>query len=169
MPEPASLVSAGAASLAAVLAGLNLYLSGRRERQKWAREALVEVFDTFLGTSFDTGAACRRLARARLADAPAEELADLARTIRELHGTQTMCLTRIRLLANRTAVEAAVRLHSADHAYVDLAQRTDRQLGADDPGLRMARVARDAFIVAAKRAMGIPVLRPGPSLESSRH
>jgi hypothetical protein len=45
-------IAAGAAGLAAVLAGVNLYVSGRRELNKWTRETLVELFVSFLETSF---------------------------------------------------------------------------------------------------------------------
>jgi hypothetical protein len=173
MPDPTSLVSAGAASLAALLAGVNLYLSGRRERHKWAREALVEVFFTFLSASFDIGSACRRLVRARLDGAAPEELGDLVKRIDELHQVQTAALTRIRLLASGGAVESAVGLHLADHAVVDLARRTEESLAEDEfrscRELRAYRAARDDFVLAAKKAMGIPALRPGPTLESSRH
>ena len=45
-------MTGGAAGLAAVLAGVNLYVSGRRELHKWTREALVEALVIFLDTSF---------------------------------------------------------------------------------------------------------------------
>jgi hypothetical protein len=44
-------VTAGAAGLAAILAGVNLYVSGRREVHKWTHEALVEALVIFLDTS----------------------------------------------------------------------------------------------------------------------
>ena len=43
----ATLVSAIAACLAAALAGVNLLVLPRRERVRWAREALVEAFVEF--------------------------------------------------------------------------------------------------------------------------
>jgi len=43
MSNSTSLVSAVAAALAALLAALNLYCAGRRERHRWARETLVDV------------------------------------------------------------------------------------------------------------------------------
>jgi hypothetical protein len=61
-------VTAGAAGLAAVLAGVNLYVSGRREMDKWTRETVVEIFVAFLTASFKHGAVCRSLFR----DAPAD-------------------------------------------------------------------------------------------------
>ena len=41
-------VTAGAARLAAILAGVNLYVSGRRKMNKWTRETLVGIFVAFL-------------------------------------------------------------------------------------------------------------------------
>ena len=40
MERGLGVATAGAAGLAAVLAGVNLYVSGRRELDKWTREAL---------------------------------------------------------------------------------------------------------------------------------
>jgi hypothetical protein len=54
-------VTAGAASLAAVLAGVNLYVSGRRELNKWTRETLIEIFSLFLDASFKHASACRAI------------------------------------------------------------------------------------------------------------
>jgi hypothetical protein len=48
-------VTAGAAGLAAVLAAINLYLTGRREVHKWTREALVEALVMYLDTSIKQG------------------------------------------------------------------------------------------------------------------
>jgi hypothetical protein len=49
-----AIISAVAASLAAVLAGVNLVVSGRREHAKWARETLVEVLVDFVDASFES-------------------------------------------------------------------------------------------------------------------
>ena len=45
-------ISAVAATVAAVLAGINIYLTRRGENVKWARETLVETFTEFLDASF---------------------------------------------------------------------------------------------------------------------
>jgi hypothetical protein len=52
MAVAADVLTAGAASVAALLSGVNLYVSGRREEQRWNREALIEAFVTFVGASF---------------------------------------------------------------------------------------------------------------------
>jgi hypothetical protein len=43
MSVAADLVTAGAASVAALLSGRNLYVSGRRAEHRWNREALIEA------------------------------------------------------------------------------------------------------------------------------
>jgi hypothetical protein len=59
MAVAADVLTAGAASVAALLSGVNLYVSGRREEQRWNREALIEAFVTFVGASFFSfNAAC---------------------------------------------------------------------------------------------------------------
>ena len=49
----ASAISAVAAIAAAVLAGLNLYFSGRREHVRWVRESLAGTFADFLTACYD--------------------------------------------------------------------------------------------------------------------
>jgi len=63
MAVAADFVTAGAAGIAALLSGINLYVSGRREEHRWNREALIEAFVTFLGASFTLNAACTAGAR----------------------------------------------------------------------------------------------------------
>ena len=48
-------VTAGATVLAAILSGLNLYLSGRRELDHPTREALEDAFVKFLDTRYNIG------------------------------------------------------------------------------------------------------------------
>jgi hypothetical protein len=66
MAVAADVLTAGAASVAALLSGVNLYVSGRREEQRWNREALIEAFVTFVGASFATGTSIDPDAVARL-------------------------------------------------------------------------------------------------------
>lgn len=47
-----SMIGAVAASLAAILAGLTLYVSGRRDNRKWLRDALIDAYVEFLDASF---------------------------------------------------------------------------------------------------------------------
>jgi hypothetical protein len=47
-----ALVAAGAALVAALLSGLTLYASGRREERRWRRDELIDVYQAFLTISF---------------------------------------------------------------------------------------------------------------------
>jgi hypothetical protein len=167
MPDPIPLVSGVAATLAALFAGANLYILGRRERQKWLRESLLEAFADYLGMSFDTGLLCSDLERARAAGATPDELRAFETKLDHLLRTQLGALTRIRLLADGRVVAAAQDLHMADHARVDWARRPQPE--ARDGDLRRklrTRAVRDEFLLAAKGAMGIAVPTLTPSVES---
>jgi len=49
-----SALSAVAATIAAVCAGITLYVTGRRDRRRWIRESLAEFYLEFLTGSFDS-------------------------------------------------------------------------------------------------------------------
>jgi hypothetical protein len=116
MTAATSFIAAVAGSLAAVLAAVNLYLSGRRERIAWLRESLVEVLVGFLSSSFETGRIARELTEARLAGGNEEDLTRLGERLAAVHREQTTTLTRIRLLSGARTVEAAAALHLANTA-----------------------------------------------------
>src|SRR5664279_4220264 len=61
--DVAAVFSGVAATVAAVLSGLSLYVSGRREHLKWVRAALEVAFVDFLVASYKHRAICRDLAR----------------------------------------------------------------------------------------------------------
>jgi hypothetical protein len=109
-------VTAGAAGLAATLAGVNLYLSGRRELDKWIREALMEIFVLFLDASFKHASTCRTI----LFDVPPPHEADRLRSeILEAHDVATRALTRLRLLAPPSVVKAATTLLNAEYLLAE--------------------------------------------------
>jgi hypothetical protein len=100
-------VTACAAGLAAIFAGANLYLSGRREFNKWTRDTLVELFVTFLDASFKHGSACGVMLRTSPPSSQRHSLQQAAVTAHEL---EVETLTRLRLLAPAEAVRAAMAL-----------------------------------------------------------
>ena len=177
MLDAASTISAIGAALAALLAGLNLYYSGRREHAKWARETLAELYVAYLDASFKSSYACRQIFRRIEAPATAASAGDeeLHAQIGEAHADQVATLTRLRLLSSRSVVHAAVALHEANHAFADLATAQP----ASSRGEMIA--ARDAvwqrrqeFLTAAKRTLGLrgslaSVMHhaPSPSLTSA--
>lgn len=112
------MVTAGAAGLAAVLAGINLWVSGRRERNKWTRDTLVEVFVTFMDASFKQDGVCTRVTSPDwMTDADRQYLRVAAVAA---HDTETDTLTRLRLVAPSRVVAAAEALHEAEHGLVDM-------------------------------------------------
>jgi len=112
LAEIVGAVTAGAAGLAAVFAGANLYLSGRRELNKWTRDTLVELFVAFLDASFKHGSACGAMLRT----SPSDEQRDaLRRAALAAHDLELETLTRLRLLAPPSAVAAAMALLQCEH------------------------------------------------------
>lgn len=145
-------VTAGAAALAAILAGLNLYFSGQRELDKWIRETLVEIFVPFLDASFKHASACRRI----LSDSPSQrERTQLQGDIFEAHTTATQVLTRLRLLAPPSVVEDAIALLEAEYL---LARPCFLDSVSNDDTLELIRAVRHArteLLVSARSALGL--------------
>ena len=149
-----SMLSAGAATLAAVLAGLTLYATGRRETRKWLRDSLVEHYVEFLTSSF-SGAGQRAYSARRQGDAAA--LSMIAESARQAytHGTDT--LTRLRILAPQDVVHAAEALHVADFA-VSTTVLTSDPLPSEEDWRKLRdtqRAARAAMLVAIRKSLGL--------------
>lgn len=148
-------VTASAAGIAAILAGINLYVSGRREQKKWIREALVETLVTFLDSSFKHGVAYRILSSGR-------SLQDLERrhlhaTVVEAHDQQGEALTRLQLLGPPQLVEAADALHDREHAmaaacFGEPASAVEVAEAVEDARISIQR-AREQVLKAARRAI----------------
>jgi hypothetical protein len=145
-------VTAGAAGLAAVLAGVNLYVSGRRELHKWTREALVEALVVFLDTSIKQSGLCSTAASRRsLPDPPID---NLQRAVIAVHDLQTETLTRLRLLAPSRVVIAAEALHRAGHelvytCFIEPPQATE----ANKSTLLQMQRARQEFLKSARSTL----------------
>jgi hypothetical protein len=156
----ATLVSAIAACLAAALAGVNLLVLPRRERVRWAREALVEAFVEFLSATYATKDACRDAVKARRAGAARgdEEIVRLYEMMIASRDQELAHITRLRLLASRRVMDAAFGLRDVEGRYIDLAFNAEQVLGpAEDKQVRDAlRAARDEVVQVAKREMAIP-------------
>ncbi|MCX4093612.1 hypothetical protein [Nocardia sp. alder85J] len=97
MTQFPAILSAVAASMAAVLSSATLYLSGRRDHRRWLREALIEAYVDFLGASFATGGPKARSLSTD--DTDPEALARTKNDSDEAHRLQTERLTRLRLIA----------------------------------------------------------------------
>lgn len=145
-------VTAGAASLAAVLAGVNLYVSGRRELHKWTREALVEALVVFLDTSIKQSGLCANAAS--LSSLPDSERNRLRRAVIATHDLQTETLTRLRLLAPSHVVTAAEALHRAGHelvfiCFIEPMQSTE----ANKSTLLLVQHTRQRFLDSARSTL----------------
>jgi len=149
-----SAIAAVAASLAALLAGVNLYMSGRREQAKWRRDTLVDVFVDFLKSSFEISDAADEIILTTGSSSPGTPTPVHRSKLRELHDQQTALLTRMRLLADRGSLEAAQNLHLVDHARADsaIAVASASQPVVVDPLTPKYIDARHQFVIACRPA-----------------
>jgi hypothetical protein len=121
MKDLAPILGATAAAIAAILAGLNLFVSGRHERTKWIRETLVEVYVDFLAISAERSDIAIRAVRSRRAGKEQGALTELREQSDSAHGRHLDLLTRLRLLAIAQVIRAAQELHECDDALSKLA------------------------------------------------
>jgi hypothetical protein len=115
-----SLLSAAAATLAAALAAINLYVLGRRERNRWLRETLIDEYSAYLNASFRATSTAKKYAELESQEADSEPRKTVDREVKDFHSQQMDILTRLRLLAPAEAVDAATEVHQADEAVVSL-------------------------------------------------
>jgi hypothetical protein len=166
-------VTAGAAGIAAGLAGVNLYVSGRRELDKWARETLVEILTTFLDGSFNHWNACEAI---HVLAPQIRELNQLRSAIIASHDTEIDALTRLRILAPPSLVDAALILLEAEY---DLAAHCFLEVIQSDVYCKLrgcVNQSRGRFIEAARLALGLRKIAgtgsfdkgPGPSWTTLR-
>jgi len=150
----ASVLSAGAATVAAVLAGLTLYATGRRETRSWLRDSLVEHYVEFLTSSFSSAGQRAYSARVHGDTVAFSAIADRARQ-EYLRGTDT--LTHLRILAPREVVSAAEALHTADY-QVSTAMLSSDPLPSEEDWKYMRdtqRAARAAMLVEIRKSLGL--------------
>jgi hypothetical protein len=157
----AAIASAVAATLAAVFAGVNLYLSGRRDRVRWVRESAADSFVEFLTASYDHRTACKRLIQEPVLGAERAGLVDRALAADD---QMLKCLSRLRMLTTPDAVDAAIGLHRHNNAYFALATGAPTVAPTRIPPIPTPdlattntgfRVARDHLVTAAKRALSL--------------
>jgi hypothetical protein len=153
-----SLLSAAAATLAAALAAINLYVLGRRERHRWLRETLIDEYAAYLNASFSATSEAKKYADIALEEADSEPRKAVDREVKNLHDQQMDILTRLRLLAPAEAVNAAAEVHQADHAVVRLLSSSDGS--PSESQLKAARqnahARREGLIRAARESMKVP-------------
>jgi hypothetical protein len=145
-------VTGGAALLAAVFAGLNLYISGRRELDKWTRETLIDTISLFLDASFKHAGACRSIFRS---SPQGQELDRLRAEILLAHDRETDSLTRLRILAPPPVVEAARKLLESEYSLAEPCFGGDISRDISDTLIRPVQRDRTHFIEAARAALGL--------------
>lgn len=152
LASPAQL-SAVAATVAAVLAGANLVVSGRREHHRWVREALVDSYLVFTNISYEVSRLTRQTVDARRGAAFAD-LDEAKHAFEEVHARQVELLTRLRLLATPKVTTAAQALHDRGH---DLANTAFAEIAPTDQEWEAARLrshlARENWITIARRSI----------------
>jgi hypothetical protein len=149
------VVTAGAAGLAAALSGVNLYLSGRREFDKWIRETLVEVFVQLFDASFRCSRGCSNLL---VGQPPQSERIRLRRLIVEAHAAENEALTRLRLLAPPLVVENVRTLMEAEYALAEPCfQEPLPQAAIRDRLIIPVREGRARLMGSARSALGLRV------------
>ena len=161
MADITSVLGAGAAAVAAVLAGANFLQAERREQRRWVHEALVEAYVAFLDASFDLGRVARKMVDVRKDSGTDQERAATIAEADRLHAKQTETLTRLRVPASDPVVRAAETLHGRDHGVTDLSRTVET---LDDAAMKTAITVREAarrqLIGAARRSMrltgGVP-------------
>jgi hypothetical protein len=164
MAVATDVLTAGAASVAALLSGVNLYVGGRREEYRWNREALIEAFVTFVGASFSLNAACSAGARVGRQDQASR---DYALQAIEAHDTETSTLTRLRLLASSALVAEAEALHEAEHRLVKISFSDDPAEQAERQAERiMVRTARERLVKVARADLHLRDAAPIAHLHS---
>lgn len=154
----AATLSAVAATVAAIFAGFNLYLTGRRELGKWRRESVVDAFVEFLNASFACKDACKSFCNEyRHGGMTEEKRATFVETSEALLAAMRSQLTKLRLLAPPAVVADCKILYSKNREFHELT-RSNGDAIHDLRDIRLRddiRDARNAAVSAAKVLMGI--------------
>jgi hypothetical protein len=153
--DVASILSAGAASIAAVLSGIGLYVSGQREEARWMRETLLEAFEGFLNASFETTSTAKYLGGFRGTGTPIDR-DEAVKRIRSLHEAQLDSLTRLRLLADANVIHAAADVHDGDYGFVQMMTRDPRPTEEEyQAAVSEAHRRRETFLATTRQALRV--------------
>jgi hypothetical protein len=118
-------ISAAAATIAALLTAVNLWLTGRRETLAWTRNALEEAFVDFLNAVYANRQAARGIVNLKEGQWSYKNLDDWWRQVDSSHETMLNCATRMRILASDEMAEAALTLHEIMDEEIDLIAHDD--------------------------------------------
>jgi hypothetical protein len=104
----ATLLSAIAASIAAILTLVNLWLTGRREGLAWKRAALETAFVDFLTAAYANRQAAKEIAALDENRWSFRTRDEWVRQADASHETMLGCATRLRILASDDMAETAL-------------------------------------------------------------
>lgn len=150
-----TVAAVSAAVLGLVNFAVTTFLAGRRERLKWAREALAEAFYEFIDASYRVRGAAGKYQRLVFhGSASNEELAALMIVVDEQMDKLRDAQTKVRLLAPTKTLDKAqaVRL-----ALRDLCSSLGPELDENQYEEHKNRIAtlRQDLIASAKRTMAL--------------
>lgn len=151
-------ITTSAAVLAAVAGVLNLavtaYFAGRRERLKWAREAIGEATFEFVDASFQVKDAAKRLQHLHTNKANSLEVEAAYTEMWEQRERLRNSLTKLRVLSPARTVQAAQVVRQATSNYCN-ALGPELTTEQQDQLTDEIRRAREEFIARARRRMGL--------------
>jgi hypothetical protein len=174
LPYWAGIATLVAAALAALLSGISLFLTGRREDKRWKREVLQETLASLFDASF--GYIDKAAFNARRDDKDVSWYKDRAL---DANAAQFRALTRLHFLANSQVLNLGYELHDVEVRLYDLVFKTQSD-SADWDALEQTRVKLEAertvtrkkLFNAARRNLGLQPTFPadvpegrGPSSE----
>jgi hypothetical protein len=161
------LATLAAAVAAAILSGVSLFLSGRREDRRWKREVLVDTMVSLFDASFNS------LDTATLdAREAGEDLEWHRDRCLSAHAVELQALTRLRFLAKPEVVERAFELHNIEDELYEAVFKKDVHVDAAQwhELLDRRRVARTNLFNASRRNLGLrrtlpvaPTIEVGPT------
>lgn len=157
LQQMAPFLSAGAATLAAVLTALNLWLTGRRAHVAWTRSALEHAFVDFLTAHYDHWDACSDVTRLMSGKHTHHTEDQLLERAREADSQMMRCITRFRVLASPTLAKTALELRRFNATDFQAIEEGDLEslVAARATAAHGRKTARDNFVTSSQAVLGI--------------
>jgi len=154
--EVAPVVAAASAVVAAVLTGINLYLTGKRQHVSWTRLALEKSCVDFLTAHYEHWDSCYELEAVSAGEVSHRSEPELREALREADRIMMECVTRFRVLTSPTLVRSARALRDLNTTRWDQLD-AGLELGGQDLELRSEahERARDRFVTASQQVLQI--------------
>ena len=151
----ATFASFTAAGISLATLVVTTFFTGRRERLKWAREALAEAYYHSVDVSYRAKDASTEHQHLLWAGAPETEVAGSAAVLRRLRDEMLDLQTRITLLAPRPTFNRSQELR---RRVQDLQDALGPELTSERLAelVRAVAAARSEFIDSAKRSLALP-------------